>query len=88
MAQKYSDLAWDHLFTPTLLLAQKPNCDQAGYMWAFLVAQTVKNPPAMQETWVLSLGQEDPQETGMATHSSIVAWRIPWTEEPGGLGDD
>ena len=57
-------------------------------MWAFLVAQTVKNPPAMQETWVLSLGQEDPQEKGMATHSSIVAWRIPWPEEPGGLGDD
>ena len=52
MAQKYSDLAWDHLFTPTLLLAQKPNCDQAGYMWAFLVAQTVKNLPAMQETYV------------------------------------
>ena len=54
-------------------------------MWAFLVAQTVKNPPAVQETWVRSLGQEDPQEKGMATHSSIVAWRIPWTEEPGGL---
>ena len=52
------------------------------------MAQTVKNPPAMQETWVLSLGQEDPQEKGMATHSSIVAWRIPWPEEPGGLGDD
>ena len=45
----------------------------------------VKNPPAMQETWVLSLGQEDPPEKGMATHSSILAWRIPWTEEPGGL---
>ena len=43
----------------------------------------VKNPPANQETWVLSLGQEDPLEEGMATHSSIVAWRIPWTEEPG-----
>ena len=62
MAQKYSDLAWDHLFTPMLLLVQKPNCDQAGYMWAFLVAQTVKNPPAMQETWVLSLRWEDPPE--------------------------
>ena len=44
----------------------------------------VKNPPAMQETWVGSLGWEDPLEEGMATHSSILAWRIPWTEEPGG----
>ena len=47
------------------------------------MAQTVKNPPAMWETWVQSLGQEDPLEEGMATHSSILAWRIPWTEEPG-----
>ena len=45
----------------------------------------VKNPPAMQETWVQSLGQEDSLEEVMATLSSIVAWRIPWTEEPGGL---
>ena len=45
----------------------------------------VKNLPVMQETWVQSLGQEDPLEKGMATHSSILAWRIPWTEEPGGL---
>ena len=44
-----------------------------------------KNPPAMQETWVQSLGQEDPLEEEMATHSSILAWTIPWTEEPGGL---
>ena len=48
-------------------------------------AQTVKNLPAMQDTQVWSLGQEDPLEKGMATHSSILAWRIPWTEEPGGL---
>ena len=48
-----------------------------------LVAQTIKNLPAMQETRVLSLGQEDPLEKGMATHSSILTWRIPWTEEPG-----
>ena len=54
-------------------------------IWASLVAQSVKNLPAMQETWVRSLGQEDPLEKGMATHSSILAWRIPWTEEPGGL---
>jgi len=46
------------------------------------VVQTVKNLPAMQETWVRSLGQEDPLEKGMATHSSILVWRIPWTEEP------
>ena len=45
----------------------------------------VKNPPAMQETWVWSLGWEDPPEKEMVTHSSILAWRIPWTEEPGGL---
>ena len=45
----------------------------------------VKNPPAMRETWVLSLDWEDPLEKGMATHSSILAWRIPWTEEPGRL---
>ena len=45
----------------------------------------IKNPPAMQETQVLSLGWEDPLEKGMATHSSILAWRIPRTEEPGGL---
>ena len=49
-----------------------------------LVAQTVKNPLAMQETWVQSLGQEDSLEKGMAIHPSILAWEIPWTEEPGG----
>ena len=53
--------------------------------WASLVAQTVKNLPAMQETRVQSLGQEDPLEKGMATLSSILARRIPWTEDPGGL---
>ena len=53
--------------------------------WASLVAQMVKNLPAMQETWVRSLGREDPLEEGMATHSSILAWKIPWTEEPGRL---
>ena len=51
----------------------------------FLVAQTVKNLPAVQETWVQSPGWEDPLEKGMAIHSSILAWRIPWTEEPGRL---
>ena len=55
------------------------------YSWASLVAQMVKNPPAMQETWGQSLGWEDSLEKETATHSSILAWRIPWTEEPGGL---
>ena len=49
------------------------------------MAQMVKNPPAMQETWVGSLGWENPLEKRMAIHSSILAWNIPWTEEPGGL---
>ena len=55
------------------------------YSWASLVAQMVENLPAMRETWVQSKGWEDPLEEGMATHSSILAWRIPWTEEPGEL---
>ena len=53
--------------------------------WVSLEAQKVKNPPAMRETWVRSLGWEDPLEEGMATHCIIIAWRIPWTEEPGRL---
>ena len=55
---------------------------QGIFSWQW---QDPKNLPAMQETWVLSLGWEDPLEKGMATHSSILAWRSPWTEEPGGL---
>ena len=55
------------------------------YSWVSLVAQLVNNPPAMWETWVRSLGWEDPLEKGMATHSSVRAWRILQTEEPGGL---
>ena len=54
-------------------------------MLASLVAQRVKHLPAMREIWVRSLGQEDPLEKEIAVHSSIFAWRIPWTEEPGGL---
>ena len=53
------------------------------YSWASLVAQLVKNLPAMQETWVQSLGWEDPLEKGKATHSSILVWRIPWTVHGG-----
>ena len=55
------------------------------FSWPSLVAQMVKNLPATQETWVRSLGWEDPLEKGTATHSSILAWRILWTEEPGRL---
>ena len=54
-------------------------------LWDFPVAQMVKNLPAMQETQVQSLGQEDPLDKRTATHSNILAWRIPWTEEPGRL---
>ena len=49
------------------------------------MTQMAKNQPAMQETWVRSLGREDPLEKEMATHASVLAWRIPWTEEPGKL---
>ena len=68
------------LLTLTWPFSRLPQCKGAS-----LVAQKVKNLPAMQETWVQSLGQEDPLEKRMATHSSILAWEIPWTEEPGGL---
>ena len=60
--------------------------DHCSMLGASLVAQTVKNLPAMLETRVPSQGQEDPLEKGMATHPSILAWRIPWTEDPGGGG--
>ena len=55
------------------------------FLLGLLVAQTVKNLPAMQETQIRSLSLEDPLEKEMAAHSSVLAWRIPWTEEPGGL---
>ena len=58
---------------------------QTQLIWASLGGAVVKNLPAKQETWVRSLGQEDPLEEAMATHSSILAWEIPWTEQPGGL---
>ena len=57
----------------------------SGGLEASLVVQSVKNLPAMQETWVGSLGLKDALEKEMTTHSSILAWRMPWTEEPGGL---
>ena len=58
---------------------------QGVCIWASLLIQSVKNLPAMQETWAQSLGREDPLEKEMAPHSSILAWRIPWMAEPGGL---
>ena len=58
---------------------------QGTRSWASLVAQLVKNPPAVRETWVQSLGWVDPLEKEMETHSSILAWKISWTEEPDGL---
>ena len=61
------------------------NGNPPQYSWASLVAQMVKNSPAKWETWVQSLGWEDPLEKGTATHSSILAWRIQWTEELGRL---
>ena len=56
-----------------------------NHIFPKIVAQLVKNPPGLRETWVQSLGWKDPLEKGKPTHSSILAWRIPWTEEPGGL---
>ena len=55
------------------------------FLFSSLVAQLVKNLPAIRETWVQSLGREDPLEKALAPHSSILAWKIPWMEEPGGL---
>ena len=75
------DLAQDHI------LHALPQTNEAGSQafWGFPGGSAVKNPPVMEETWVQSLGREDPLEKGMATHSSILTWEIPWTEEPDGL---
>ena len=74
----------NHHYARWLSLLCSNSCPQFGASTrASLVAQTVKNLSAMQETQVWSLGWEDPLQTGIATHSSILAWRIPWTEEPG-----
>ena len=61
------------------------NCGHPLSLWSFLVAQMVKNMPAMQQTQVQFLGRKDPLEKERATLSSILAWKIPWTEEPGGI---
>ena len=71
--------------TPVQFLGQEDPLEKGWigyplqYSWASFVAQLVKNPPVTWETWVRSLGSEDPLEKGKATHSSILAWRIPWT---------
>ena len=70
---------------PVSISSYFPLGDPFQYSWASLVTQLVKNPPAMRETWVRSLSWEDTLEKGTATHSSILAWRIPWTEESGRL---
>ena len=72
------DMSTTARFSRTFYLTYRP-------AKASLVAQLVKDPPAMRETWVPSLSREDSLEEGMATHSSILAWRVPWTEASGGL---
>ena len=88
-------LKWEKEKTPVYsIMNEKANINNMQRIIPFVgkkkkkrihVVQTVKNSPAMSETWVQSVGWEHPLEKGMATHSSILAWRTPWTEEPGGL---
>ena len=80
-----SSTFWEQLVLGIALGSLVSGICHAIIHWVFLVAQMVKNLPAMQETPVRSLGQKDPLEKGMATHSSILAWRIPWTEKSGEL---
>ena len=70
---------------PVLTRMDESQSNSLSFVWASLVTQMVKNLSAMQEIWVLSLGEIDPLEEEIATHSSIFTWKIPWTEEPGGL---
>ena len=72
-------------FVYSMFCGRKGSKDYVWSMRASQVPQIVKTLPTMWETWVQSLGWEDPLEKGMATHSSILAWRIPWTDEPGKL---
>ena len=80
---RYYSLSW----VPSGLTDSSLDGWNRWWQWhpCLLIQQMVKNLPAMQETWVQSLGWEDPLEKGMATHSSILAWRIPWTQEPSSL---
>ena len=83
-AWEYDEFS-DEIWPRSCKLRTNWRFDRTYDRWASLVAQTVKNLPAVQETWVWSLGWEDPLEKEMATHCSIVVWEIPWTKEPGGL---
>ena len=73
------------LITPKFSLISRIKNILAKVLWGFPGSSAVKNPPAIQEMWVQSLGQENPLEKEMATHCGILAWEIPWTEEPGQL---
>ena len=87
MAIHSSTLAWKIPWTEELDRLQSMGSQRVGHYWATslsLIAKSVKNLPAMQDTQVRSLCQKDPLENEMATHCSILAWKIPWTEEPGG----
>ena len=85
MATHYSILAWRIPRDRGACWATVHGVESKTTLWASQVAQMVKNPPAVQETWVRSLGQEAPQKKAMATHPSVLAWRIPWIEETGRL---
>ena len=85
MVGSYRPSAELEVINPWALYQVDPLSEVKGFISSKLVAQMVKNLPAIQETWIQSLGQEDALQKGMATHSHILTWRIPWTEEPGGL---
>ena len=76
---------WPYIFKVCVCVCVCVCILTSGIVWASLVTEMVKNLPAMQQTHVRSLGLEDPLQKGMANHSSILAWRIAWSEEPGGL---
>ena len=80
----YLRLSWSAAFHPSLWLHSNTGTNACIEAYSCQASKIVKNLPAMWKTQIWSLGQEDPLEKGMATHSSILAWRIPWTEEPGG----
>ena len=87
MNVQWSIWRWDGIRDNSLLCTTSPHIIgyTAHHIGVSLVTQSVKNLPVVQETWVQSQGQEDPLEKEMATHSSILAWKILWTEKPGGL---
>ena len=85
MVSSYRPAAELEGINPWVLYQVDPLSEVKGFITSKLVAQMVKNLPAMQETWIQSLGQKDPLEKGMATHSRILTWRTRWTEELGGL---